>query len=293
MGAAEVQHASAMEALEAHNQAIGGLQSQLRQLTAQLSEADRVAESDRALYRAYRREAITSAAAVAFRRAATELTESLIEPVATEITWRWKRLFPNGGLTLRSDGTIVREEHGEELGWSTLSDGERIWARIITHLLVIASSTRLPFVWFDATIGSGFPEALNSAALVLGPTGAGLGQNGTLYVADTIGNRIAAIPDAVFRGFDAGPGFTVSRGHALNAPLGLVIAPNGDILTVNGGNGWLVETTPFGAQIAVRQLDSSGSPPGSGALFGLAVKPGHDAVYYVDDATNTQNLLHH
>jgi hypothetical protein len=42
----------------------------------------------------------------------------------------------------------------------------------------------------------------------------------------------------------------------------------------------------------VRRLDSSGSPPGAGALFGLAVKPGHDAVYYVDDATNTLNLLH-
>jgi hypothetical protein len=75
--------------------------------------------------------------------------------------------------------------------------------------------------------------------------------------------------------------------------LGLVIAPNGDILTVNGGNGKLVEVTPSGAQIAVRWLDKSGSPPGAGALFGLAVKPGHDAVYYVDDATNTLNLLHH
>ncbi len=128
VAAAEVQHAGALEALEAHSEKIGGLQSQLRQLTTQLAEDDRIAESDRTLYRAYRREAIASAAAVTFRRAATELTESLIEPVATEITWRWKRLFPSGGLTLRSDGTIVREEQGEELGWSTLSDGERIWA---------------------------------------------------------------------------------------------------------------------------------------------------------------------
>jgi hypothetical protein len=111
-------------------------------------------------------------------------------------------------------------------------------------------------------------------------------------VADTLGNRIAAIPNAVFRFFSAGTGFTVTRGRFLNGPLGLVIAPGGNILTVNSGNGNLVETTPFGAQIAVRRLDSSGSPPGAGALFGLAVKPGHDAVYYVDDATNTLNLLH-
>ena len=74
--------------------------------------------------------------------------------------------------------------------------------------------------------------------------------------------------------------------------LGLVVAPGGDILTVNGGNGNLVEVSPFGIQVAVRALDVSGSPPGAGALFGLAVKPHHRAVYFVDDATNTFELLH-
>ncbi len=161
------------------------------------------------------------------------------------------------------------------------------------RLVIKIPQSGLPFIWFDTTIGSGFPETLNSAALVIGPTGVGLGAHGVLYVADTLANRIAAIPDALFRGGSAGIGFTVSRGHWLNGELGLVVAPGGDILTVNSGNGWLVETTPSGAQIAVRQLDSSGSPPGAGALFGLAVQPGHDAVYYVDDATNTLNLLHH
>jgi sugar lactone lactonase YvrE len=32
--------------------------------------------------------------------------------------------------------------------------------------------------------------------LIIGPTGVGLGADGVLYVADTIGNRIAAIPNA-------------------------------------------------------------------------------------------------
>jgi DNA-binding beta-propeller fold protein YncE len=75
-------------------------------------------------------------------------------------------------------------------------------------------------------------------------------------------------------------------------PLGLAIAPNGHILTVNGGNGKIVETTPRGAQIASRFLDTSGSPKGAGALFGLAVRPGPGGVYYVDDAQNTLRLLH-
>jgi sugar lactone lactonase YvrE len=120
----------------------------------------------------------------------------------------------------------------------------------------------------------------------------GLSRNGTLYVADTVANRIAAIRGAVFRVTSAGRGFTVTRGRHLNGPLGLVVAPGGNILTVNSGDGNLVETTPFGFQIAVRTLDSSGSPPGAGALFGLAVKPFHRAVYFVDDATNTFALLH-
>jgi hypothetical protein len=39
-------------------------------------------------------------------------------------------------------------------------------------------------------------------------------------------------------------------------------------------------------------LDSSGSPPGSGALFGLVLAPHNAGVYYVDDAVNTMRLLH-
>jgi hypothetical protein len=65
----------------------------------------------------------------------------------------------------------------------------------------------------------------------------------------------------------------VTSGRALSSPLGLAIAPNGHVPTVNGGNGKIVETTPGGVQVATRLLDSSGSPAGAGALFGLAVAP--------------------
>jgi hypothetical protein len=145
----------------------------------------------------------------------------------------------------------------------------------------------LPYITSRTVIGSGFPEALNSSALVIGPTGAGLGPNGTLYVADTLANRVAGIRDALFRGSSAGTGFTVSQGGHLNGELGLVIAPGGDILTVNSGDGNLVEITPAGFQVVVRQLVKNGA----GALFGLAVQPGHDALYFVNDDANTLQLL--
>jgi len=81
-------------------------------------------------------------------------------------------------------------------------------------------------------------------------------------------------------------------GGSLNGPLGLTVAPNGHILTTNGGDGFISEITPFGQQLDKVLLDSSGTPPGAGALFGLIFVP-ETGVYYVDDATNTLNLFGH
>jgi sugar lactone lactonase YvrE len=141
-------------------------------------------------------------------------------------------------------------------------------------------------------IGSGFPQRTDPGALVIGPTGVGLSRHGTLYVANSLVSKINAIPNAVFRGSSAGTGMVVTSGGKLNVPLGLTLAPNGNVLTVNGADGRIVETTPSGMQVASRFLDKSGTPPGAGALFGLAVAPFGTGVYYVDDAVNTLRLLH-
>jgi hypothetical protein len=139
-------------------------------------------------------------------------------------------------------------------------------------------------------IGSGFEERTDPNALVIGPTGLGLSENGTLYVADTLQNRIAAIPSAIFRNTSAGTGDTVSQGKAINGPLGLAIVPNDNILTVNANDGNMVETTPAGTQVAVRPVDITGA--GAGTLFGLAIAPDGDGVYFVNDGNNTLARLH-
>jgi hypothetical protein len=158
----------------------------------------------------------------------------------------------------------------------------------VLRLLITSGPEGIPQVLAHTQIGSGFPEELSNSALILGPTGVGLGPNGTLYVADTLNNRIASIPNAASRFSDDGPGSTVSDNIALNGPLGLAIAPNGDILTVNGGDGNMVETTPGGATVAVNTVDANQG--GGGNLFGLAVKPGAGAVYFVDDFGSDNNL---
>jgi len=153
------------------------------------------------------------------------------------------------------------------------------------------SKSASPFVEAMTVIGSGFAERSDPAALVIGPTGVALSSDGfSLYVADSVNNRIAAISYPITRQTTARTGKTITKGGSLNDPLGLIVASNGDILTVNGDDGFMVQTTPDGLQVSQTLLDASGSPPGSGALFGL-VTVGQN-VYYVDDATNTLNLFH-
>ena len=80
-------------------------------------------------------------------------------------------------------------------------------------------------------VATGLAEHTDPAALVVGPTGVGL-ANGTLYVADTATNRIAAVPNALTRRHPA-TARTVAAGGCLNGPLGLAIAANGHLLTTN------------------------------------------------------------
>jgi hypothetical protein len=218
-------------------------------------------------------------------------------------------------LVLNSEGRVVETFHGHGINgpWdmtaavgrsasalfvtnvlngTVAGNGKAVRRGTVLRLIVTTPARGLPRLIGDTTIGSGFGQETNSSALVIGPTGVGLGRNGTLYVADTLGNRIAAIPNALRRGRSAGTGLTVSRNGALAGPLGVAIAPNADILAVNSLNGKLVEIKPNGSQVAVKKLDTSGSPPGAGALFGLAVAPYGHGVYFVDDATNTLDLLH-
>ncbi len=158
----------------------------------------------------------------------------------------------------------------------------------VVRIGLITLPGRGPVLTSERVIASGFPEQTSEAALVVGPTGVGLGDEGTLYVADTQGNRIAAVPGALFRQTSlGGGGITVAKGGFLNNPLGLTVTPNGDILTANASDGNIVETTPFGAEFQPFETAAGG-----GGLFGLTVAPNRRGVYFVNDTENTLDLLH-
>jgi hypothetical protein len=157
------------------------------------------------------------------------------------------------------------------------------------HLNV--STTAMPTLASSVVIGSSFAERTDPGALVIGPTGVAFdATHDVLYIADSLRNRIAAIPFALSRRGTAGQGRTVSiKGH-LNDPLGLSLAPNGNVIAANGNDGNLVEVSARGRQVAVREVDNTGNPPGAGTLFGLVAVPSN--VYFVDDGSNTLNVLH-
>ena len=178
------------------------------------------------------------------------------------------------------------------LNGTVAAGGKVVQKGTVVRLALDITSSSAPSLRSITVIGSGFSERTDPAALVIGPTGLGLDADAdTLYVADSLNNRVAAIRHPVFRDTSAGVGKTVSQGDSFNDPLGLTMATNGNILTVNGNDGFLVETTPRGHQINSVLLDNTGNPPGAGALFGLIDVRGV-GIYYVDDATNTLNLFH-
>lgn len=157
----------ASTALHENSQKLGAAKSRLQSLRRQIESNDQIQQEERDLRLAYRREAIALASSRMLREAADKVIESRINPIANEVRWRWKQLFANGGLTLRSDGSMVRFQANEELGWDTFSGGERTWARIVTHLLVIASTTSLPFAWFDEPLEHLDPQFRHAVAATL------------------------------------------------------------------------------------------------------------------------------
>jgi hypothetical protein len=211
-------------------------------------------------------------------------------------TGRLREILSGGGLNGPWDMTAIDNGHSADLFVSNVLNGTAAAKGNITRHgtllrihLVLTSPTAVPRRSSTTIIGDGFAERSDPAALVVGPTGLGFGSDGTLYVADTVDNTITMIRNAQSRHTSAGRGDDLTHGGMLAGPLGLSVLPGGDVLTANSANGKLVETSPAGRQVAGRSVDDAGSPPGAGALFGLAADG--NRLWFVEDVTNTLDLL--
>ena len=135
-------------------------------------------------------------------------------------------------------------------------------------------------------VGTQYPWKANKTALVLAPTGLALGGNGTLYVDNTLTNTISAIPQALTRTSAlAATATTIAAGGALNEPLGMALAPNGDLVVVNSKDGNAVEFSPAGKQLFIKTLIKNGA----GDLFGITTTAAGELVA-VNDAKNVIDI---
>lgn len=179
------------------------------------------------------------------------------------------------------------------LNGTVAANGKVVHHGTVVRLVMSFESGERPELFFSDVIADGFPERTDPAALVIGPTGLAFDDiSGILYVADSLDNRIAAIHNALFLATPSFAGSTISEGGKLNDPLGLALAPDHHLLAANGADGNIVEVIPWTkTQVATKLVDNTGGPPpGAGALFGLVAT--QNGVYFVDDASNTFNLLH-
>jgi hypothetical protein len=153
----------------------------------------------------------------------------------------------------------------------------------VVRIGVSLAPGHMPRMTSSTVIGSNFVWRANKAALIQSPTGVALASDGTLYVAETVGSRITKIPDAMTRTTTvADRSSTLSSGGGLNGPLGLLVAPNGDLIALNGNDGNAVEISPQGKQVARVTLVAKGA----GDLFGAAIDPGGQGLLFVNDGTN-------
>jgi hypothetical protein len=102
------------------------------------------------------------------------------------------------------------------------------------------------------------------------------------------GNFTELFVTNVLNGTVAARGSTVNRGTVLRLLLATPPGIPPRLLAVTTIGSGLPEAG--GTQVAVKTIDKNNG--GAGNLFGLAVKPNADAVYFVDDFNNTLNLFH-
>ena len=117
---------------------------------------------------------------------------------------------------------------------------------------------------------------------------------GTLYVASQFDNSIYAIHNAGHTSRDQGRGkLLVSDPTNLHAPIGLILAPNGNLIVANSDAfnvdtdqpSELVEYTQKGVFVARHSVD-----PANGGAFGLAIANGILAA--VDDNVPDAGEVH-
>jgi DNA repair exonuclease SbcCD ATPase subunit len=177
------------EEVQALDKQLAVLSTSGASLQAALQEFEEEEQRSRELEILYREEGIALATNEALIETGNAITEKFIEPLAREIESRWKTMFGTGGLNLSSEGRITRQVGARTLEFGSLSGGEKVWALLLTRLLIAGASTRAPFIWLDEPLEHLDPKLRKVVAgtLAKASSGAGLRQ----VVVTTFENELA------------------------------------------------------------------------------------------------------
>jgi hypothetical protein len=149
-------------------------------------------------------------------------------------------------------------------------------------------------------IANGYGFGPNAAALVLGPTGLAFdAPTDTLFVASTQDNEIFAVADAAKTSKATDKGTVIfSDANHLHGPLGLALAPNGNLIS-SQGDAVNPSSDPAQQSEIVEFTKGKGGKPGTfvsqfsidsvaGSAFGIAIQRNMGAITLaaVDDSMN-------
>jgi hypothetical protein len=160
---------------------------------------------------------------------------------------------------------------------SNIFDAKGNCAGSITRLDVLLSPSGITVL--DAiTISSGYASAPDSAGTVVGPAGLAYDSfSDTLYIASEGDNAIYKLRGAGRATGDLGKGKVVYDDQSvLHGPLGLIFAPNGDLITANADPAHfppgasdpseIIEITPRGRFVRKLSID-----PNPGSAFAILI----------------------
>ncbi|WP_319446139.1 MULTISPECIES: AAA family ATPase [unclassified Mycobacterium] len=144
-----------------------------RDLMAQrVSDEESTATLRRRSQLAHRREAVANIAAQVMSGTANAVLTERIDPLVTEITHRWKRVFVNRGeLRLQHDGRLVLLRGSHHIDFDQFSSGEKVIALLATRLLVLEACTKASFLWLDEPLEHLDPRNRRLAASLMATAG--------------------------------------------------------------------------------------------------------------------------
>jgi len=175
---------------------------------------------------------------------------------------------------------------------SNIFDTSGNFAGSITRLDAILSPSGIT-VLKATTVASGFTSAPDAAGTVVGPAGLAYDSyNDVLYVAAEGDNAIYKLKGAGHATTDLGKGEVIYNDQTvLHGPLGLIFAPNGDLIIANADPthfspsatdpSEIIEITPGGTFVRKFSID-----PNPGSAFVVDINKKDDLFYqfvYVDD----------